>query len=156
MQINVALQSNHRMQADLLRKAYFPNTTSAETRDSFVFSRSIESFQGDMEELLSFIEKDVGGSYVQRMITMKNETYARLKSLSVSLERPIAATFRAIIAWSVAHIDDDTVGEVKPICNAGTLQLLYEKIQLLETQIETSHKTLDEIKRLLEEAKKGD
>lgn len=154
MQMNMALQVDHRNQAEQLRRKYFPNTTPKETRDSFIFDFCVASFQADPKELLPFIENDEISEKVQRMITLKTSTNARLRTISGSIGKPIAATLRAIIAWSIFHIDDESAQEVKPVSNAGVLQLVCEKIQLMETQEAALQRTLGEIKELLAEARK--
>ena len=153
MQMNLGVDVNNRQQADQLRRTYFPNTSSKQTRDSFIFDQCITSFKDDPKELLPFIEDDEKTEKVQRMVTLKSETNSRLRTIAGSIGKPIATTFRAIIAYSIAHIDDDFVEEVKPVNNAGVLQLIGEKIELLQTQIDASNRTLDEIKLLLVETR---
>lgn len=147
MQINVALENNSDEQAEIIRKKWYKTTTAQQTRDAFIFNECVDRFSRDPDDLIPYIEKDEGSTIVQRRLTIKSESNDRLKTIAAAINKPLATTYRAIIAYTIDNIsateDDETTAE--PV---GVLQLLVEKIALLEKQMEACNQTLKEIKAL--------
>lgn len=106
MQINVALDENNVNQAKTIREAWYPNTTVRQTRDAFIFNDALDRFGGKAEDLLPIIEKEDGKSTVQRMLTIKADSNERLKTIAASIEKSIAATYRAIISYTIGSLGD--------------------------------------------------
>ncbi len=149
MQINIALEKNNDEQAATIREAWYPNTTSRQTRDAFIFNNCIDRYKGKPEDLFPIIERDEGNATVQRMLTIKNESNERLKTIALAINKSIAATYRAIIAYTIENLDV-TESEEKATEPVGVSQLLMEKVAKLEKQLEACNQTLKEIKELTE------
>lgn len=150
MQINVALDENNVNQAKTIREAWYPNTTVRQTRDAFIFNDALDRFGGKAEDLLPIIEKEDGKSTVQRMLTIKADSNERLKTIAASIEKSIAATYRAIISYTIESLGDIAT-ETKEVKTVGATQLVKEKVLLLEKQLAACNQTKEEIKRILEE-----
>lgn len=153
MQINVALSKNNKNQAEMLRKVHYPNTNANQTRDAFIFNQCIDRFADDMQVLEVYLKRDAELETVQRMVTIKAESYERLQTISKLLHASLAATYRSIIAYSVDRIAGDgpeleklTVDESSSIL---LQQIVKEKIVLLEAQLAECRQTMAEIKELL-------
>lgn len=146
MQINVFLKKNSSEQAEIIRKEWYPTTTSNQTRDAFIFNDCITRFEGKPEDLLKYLEEEEV-EIIQRKVTIKSESNDRLKTIAAVINKPISTTYRAIIAYTIDTISDTNNEEVvaEPV---GVSQLLVEKIELLEKQMEACNKTLKEIKEL--------
>jgi hypothetical protein len=149
MQINVFLKKNSNEQAEIIRKEWFPTTTSNTTRDAFIFDDSITRFSGKPEDLLKYLKEDDEIETVQRKVTIKSDSNDRLKTIAAAINKPISATYRAIIAYTIDHLPPAKSEEnaKEPV---GVSQLLVEKIALLEKQMEACSQTLNEIKALME------
>lgn len=147
MQINVFLKKNSDEQAEAIRKVFYPTTTSKTTRDAFIFDDSITRFDGKPEDLLEYLEEDDEIETVQRKVTIKSESNDRLKTIAAAINKPISATYRAIIAYTIDNLSSNKNAEntTEPV---GVSQLLVEKIALLEKQMEACNQTLKEIKEL--------
>lgn len=147
MQINVALENNSDEQAGIIRKKWYKTTTAQQTRDAFIFNECVDRFSGEPEDLIPYIGKDEGSTIVQRRLTIKSESNDRLKTIAAAINKPLASTYRAIIAYTIDNLttteDNETTAE--PV---GVSQLLMEKIALLEKQMEACNQTLKEIKEL--------
>ena len=151
MQINVALEENNDKQAKEIREEWYPNTTARQTRDAFIFNDCIDRFAGNPEELLAIIERDGGKPTVQRMLTIKADSNERLKTIASSIERSITATYRAIITYTIerlGNVDAESTGVKNEI---GVIQLVKEKVALLEKQLLACNQTMEDIKKLIEE-----
>ena len=149
MQINIALDQNNDKQAGTLRSAWYPNTTPRQTRDAFIFNDCIDRYNGKPEDLLSIIERDAGNATVQRMLTIKSDSNKRLETIASAINGSKAATYRAIIAYSIDNLNASKSKE-KPTESVGVSQLLVEKVALLEKQLDACNQTLREIKELTE------
>lgn len=151
MQINVALDENNVNQAKTIREAWYPNTTVRQTRDAFIFNDALDRFGGKAEDLLPIIEKEDGKSTVQRMLTIKADSNERLKTIAASIEKSIAATYRAIISYTIETLGDIATETKEVKTEIGATQLVKEKVLLLEKQLAACNQTMEEIKRILEE-----
>lgn len=147
MQINVALENNSDEQAEIIRKKWYKTTTAQQTRDAFIFNECVDRFSGEPEDLIPYIGKDEGSTIVQRRLTIKSESNDRLKTIAAAINKPLASTYRAIIAYTIDNLPttEDNENMAEPV---GVSQLLMEKIALLEKQMETCNQTLKEIKDL--------
>lgn len=147
MQINVALENNSDEQAEIIRKKWYKTTTAQQTRDAFIFNECVDRFSGEPEDLIPYIGKDEGSTIVQRRLTIKSESNDRLKTIAAAINKPLASTYRAIIAYTIDNlpITEDNENMAEPV---GVSQLLMEKIALLEKQMEACNQTLKEIKEL--------
>lgn len=151
MQINVALDENNVNQARTIRNAWYPNTTVRQTRDAFIFNDAIDRFSGNVDELLPIIERDDGKTTVQRMLTIKADSNERLKTIASSIEKSMAATYRAIISYTIGNLGEVATETKEVKTELGTTQLVKEKVSLLEKQLAACNQTMEEIKKLLEE-----
>ena len=151
MQINVALDENNVNQAKTIREAWYPNTTVRQTRDAFIFNDALDRFGGNAEDLLPIIEKEDGKSTVQRMLTIKADSNERLKTIAASIEKSIAATYRAIISYTIGSLGDVAIETKEVKTEIGATQLVKEKVLLLEKQLAACNQTMEEIKKILEE-----
>ena len=147
MQINVALENNSDEQAEIIRKKWYKTTTAQQTRDAFIFNECVDRFSGEPEDLIPYIGKDEGSTIVQRRLTIKSESNDRLKTIAAAINKPLASTYRAIIAYIIDNLPttEDNENTAEPV---GVSQLLMEKIALLEKQMEACNQTLKEIKEL--------
>lgn len=147
MQINVALENNSDEQAEIIRKKWYKTTTAQQTRDAFIFNECVDRFSGEPEDLIPYIGKDEGSTIVQRRLTIKSESNDRLKTIAAAINKPLASTYRAIIAYTIDNLPttEDNENMAEPV---GVSQLLMEKIALLEKQMEACYQTLKEIKDL--------
>ncbi|HBO31225.1 MAG TPA: hypothetical protein DD634_00695 [Lachnospiraceae bacterium] len=147
MQINVALENNSDEQAEIIRKKWYKTTTAQQTRDAFIFNECVDRFSGEPEDLIPYIGKDEGSTIVQRRLTIKSESNDRLKTIAAAINKPLASTYRAIIAYTIDNLPttEDNENMAEPV---GVSQLLMEKIALLEKQMEACNQTLKEIKEL--------
>ena len=149
MQINIALDQDNENQAKLLRDTWYPNTTSRETRDAFIFNDAVDRFDAKlMGELPAIIERDNGNATVQRMLTIRQESNKKLEDIAASIGASKTATYRAIIAYWIDKIDV-TDNKEKPDESEENTQLLIVKVALLEKQLAACNQTLKEIKELL-------
>lgn len=151
MQINVALDENNVNQAKTIREAWYPNTTVRQTRDAFIFNDALDRFGGKAEDLLPIIEKEDGKSTVQRMLTIKADSNERLKTIAASIEKSIAATYRAIISYTIGSLGDVAIETKEVKTEIRATQLVKEKVLLLEKQLAACNQTMEEIKKILEE-----
>ena len=147
MQINVALENNSDEQAEIIRKKWYKTTTAQQSRDAFIFNECVDRFSGEPEDLIPYIGKDEGSTIVQRRLTIKSESNDRLKTIAAAINKPLASTYRAIIAYTIDNLPttEDNENMAEPV---GVSQLLMEKIALLEKQMEACNQTLKEIKEL--------
>lgn len=147
MQINVALENNSDEQAEIIRKKWYKTTTAQQTRDAFIFNECVDRFSGEPEDLIPYIGKDEGSTIVQRRLTIKSESNDRLKTIAAAINKPLASTYRAIIAYTIDNLPttEDNENMAEPV---GVSQLMMEKIALLEKQMEACNQTLKEIKEL--------
>ena len=147
MQINVALENNSDEQAEIIRKKWYKTPTAQQTRDAFIFNECVDRFSGEPEDLIPYIGKDEGSTIVQRRLTIKSESNDRLKTIAAAINKPLASTYRAIIAYTIDNLPttEDNENMAEPV---GVSQLLMEKIALLEKQMEACNQTLKEIKEL--------
>ena len=147
MQINVALENNSDEQAEIIRKKWYKTTTAQQTRDAFIFNECVDRFSGEPEDLIPYIGKDEGSTIVQRRLTIKSESNDRLKTIAAAINKPLASTYRAIIAYTIDNLPttEDNENMAEPV---GVSQLLMEKIALLEKQMGACNQTLKEIKEL--------
>ena len=148
MQINVALENNSDEQAEIIRKKWYKTTTAQQTRDAFIFNECVDRFSGEPEDLIPYIGKDEGSTIVQRRLTIKSESNDRLKTIAAAINKPLASTYRAIIAYTIdnLHATEDEEKTAEPV---GVLQLIMEKVAQLEKQMEACNQTLKEIKELI-------
>lgn len=151
MQINVALDENNVNQAKTIREAWYPNTTVRQTRDAFIFNDALDRFGGKAEDLVPIIEEEDGKSTVQRMLTIKADSNERLKTIAASIEKSIAATYRAIISYTIGSLGDIAIETKEVKTEIGATQLIREKVLLLEKQLAACNQTMEEIKKILEE-----
>lgn len=147
MQINVALENNSDEQAEIIRKKWYKTTTAQQTRDAFIFNECVDRFSGEPEDLIPYIGKEEGSTIVQRRLTIKSESNDRLKTIAAAINKPLASTYRAIIAYTIDNLPttEDNENTAEPV---GVSQLLMEKIALLEKQMEACNQTLKEIREL--------
>lgn len=147
MQINVALENNSDEQAEIIRKKWYKTTTAQQTRDAFIFNECVDRFSGEPEDLIPYIGKEEGSTIVQRRLTIKSESNDRLKTIAAAINKPLASTYRAIIAYTIDNLPttEDNDNTAEPV---GVSQLLMEKIALLEKQMEACNQTLKEIREL--------
>lgn len=147
MQINIALENNSDAQAEIIRKKWYKTTTAQQTRDAFIFNECLDRFSGEPEDLIPYIGKDEGSTIVQRRLTIKSESNNRLKTIAASINKPLATTYRAIIAYTIDNLPatEDEENTAEPV---GVSQLLMEKLALLEKQMEACNQTLKEIREL--------
>lgn len=147
MQINVALENNSDEQAEIIRKKWYKTTTAQQTRDAFIFNECVDRFSGEPEDLIPYIGKDEGSTIVQRRLTIKSVSNDRLKTIAAAINKPLASTYRAIIAYTIDNLPttEDNENTAEPV---GVSQLMMEKIALLEKQMEACNQTLREIKEL--------
>ena len=88
---------------------------------------------------------------MQRMLTIKADSNERLKTIASSIERSITATYRAIITYTIerlGNVDAESTGVKNEI---GVIQLVKEKVALLEKQLLACNQTMEDIKKLIEE-----
>lgn len=140
MQINVKMPDNFSNYAIELRKRFYgPNATAKEYRDSFVFSQAIDSFDGLPSQLYEFVnsEQDLKN---QRMVTIRQNTYAKLESFSKTLNCTIASVYRAIITYVATSTTTNVVSH-------SDLEL---KVALLEKQLTDCQETLAQIKESIQ------
>ena len=105
MQINVALENNSYEQAEIIRKKWYRTTTAQQTRDAFIFNECVDRFSGEPEELIPYIGKNEGSAIVhQRRLTIKRESNDRLKTIAAAINKPLATTYRAIIAYTIDNL----------------------------------------------------
>lgn len=151
MQINVYLDENIDEQAARLRRVWFPTTTAMQTRSAFIFNECIDRFQGNPDSLLAYLEKPEENGTVQRKVTIKSESNDRLKTLAAAINKTIAATYRAIIAYTVDHlpVDEEKGKTAEPV---GLSQIIMEKLMQLEKQMEACNQTIREIKELTKQS----
>lgn len=147
MQINVALENNSDEQAEIIRKKWYKTTTAQQTRDAFIFNECVDRFCVEPKDLIPYIGKEEGSTIVQRRLTIKSESNDRLKTIAAAINKPLASTYRAIIAYTIDNLPttEDNENTAEPV---GLSQLLMEKIALLEKQMEACNQTLKEIKEL--------
>lgn len=147
MQINVALENNSDEQAEIIRKKWYKTNTAQQIRDAFVFNECVDRFSGEPEDLIPYIGKEEGSTIVQRRLTIKSESNDRLKTIAAAINKPLATTYRAIIAYTIDNLPatEDEESTAEPV---GVSQLLMEKVALLEKQMEACNQTLKEIKEL--------
>jgi len=140
MQINIKMSKELLDCAPLLRNSFFGTSSSKEYRDSFVFARAIDDFNSSPEVLTSYlnIEDDLT---IQKMLSLRQNTYDKLVSLSKMLDCSIASIYRAIIQYT-----KDNLGAKK---EENTNQELLIKISLLEKQLSDCQQTLTAIKEFL-------
>lgn len=152
MQVNIALDKENVSQAQTIRKVWYPYTTGRQTRDAFIFNECIDRFDGDPEDLLKIVEREEGGVTVtvQRMLTIKVDSNNRLRTLATSIGKSIAATYRALIAYTIEKIGDQN-NESNEKREVGVSQLAIEKLLQLDRELACCEKTLKEIKVLLKE-----
>lgn len=149
MQINIALDQDNESQAKSLRGDWYPNTTSRQTRDAFIFNDAVDRFDAKfMDELPEIIERDSDKATVQRMLTIKQESNKKLEDIAASIGASKTATYRAIIAYWVDKIGV-TEKEEKP-AESEEMSQLFVKVALLEKQLAACNQTLKEIKELME------
>lgn len=151
MQINVALAKNSHEQAAAIRQAYYPNTTANQTRDAFIFNVCIDQFAEAPEILREYLENDQQSETLQRMVTIKAESYSRLKSIAASLDASIASTYRSIIAYTVRKIAGCDVKPKADKAADSIKQILKENVSLLEAQLRECRKTLSALQALIAE-----
>lgn len=154
MQINVALSENNVEQAAIIRSAFYPNTTAKQTRDAFIFNECIDRYNCSADELLSIIEED-NDKTQQRMLTIKADSNERLKTIAACIGKSIAATYRAIIKYTIENLSSEKAdfSKVKTDSEAAKVSqflLVSEKVELLEQQLKACSVTMKEIKKLLE------
>ncbi len=151
MQVNIAMNEDSKEQAAYLRAAYFPDKTSRQIRDSFIFDQCIVQFNDDIKVLQTYITRELPCTTSQRMLSLKAESYERLKCIAAALNVSVAATFRAIIAYSVEHIDGKTniTGNEMNSETAEITQTLTVKITALEKQLTECTQSIAEIKALM-------
>lgn len=155
MQINIALNENNKQQAEQLRAVRYPNTTAKQTRDSFIFNQCIDEFDASPEVLVEYVKTDEAEQKPkeQRMLTIKNESNTRLKTIAAALNASIAATYRSIIAYSIDQYELAQRGVTeKPKVLVKTdmiSQQIIEKLALLESQTQSCQETIKEIRILL-------
>ena len=151
MQINVYLEKESYEQAETLRRAWFPTTTANQTRDAFIFNECIDRFQGNPESLLAYLEKPEENGTVQRKVTIKSVSNDRLHTLAAAINKTIASTYRAIIAYTIDHlpVSEEKGKTAEP---AGLSQIIMEKLTQLEKQMEACSRTIREIKELTKES----
>ena len=143
MQINVKMPDCFSDYAKELRERFYgPQATAKEYRDSFVFSRAIDDFNGSPEQLSELIrnEQDLKN---QRMVTIRQNTYDKLESLSKTLNCTIASVYRAIVTYSATSTSTD----------ANSYSDLELKIALLEKQLADCQETLLQIKDSIKDKK---
>lgn len=147
MQVNVLLKSNSCEQADFIRKHWYPTTTARQTRDAFIFNECIDRYKGEPEDLVTYLERCEGNETVQRKVTIKRESFERLKAIAAAINKPTTTTYRAIIAYTIDNLSNTEYDEqvAEPV---GISQILLEKIAQLEQQMKTCNQTLKEIKEL--------
>ena len=70
-----------------------------------------------------------------------------MKTIAAAINKPLATTYRAIIAYTIDNLPATEYEEntAEPV---GVSQLLMEKIALLEKQMDACNQTLKEIKEL--------
>lgn len=153
MQINIALNKDSVEQAKIIRSAWYPNTTARQTRDAFIFNDALDRFKGNpMDLLLPIIERDEGEETIQRMLTIKVDSNERLKTIASAINKSIAATYRAIIAYTIDNLNKKEIEETPTgSVGVGVSQLVIEKVALLEKQLDACNRTIKEIKDLIEE-----
>lgn len=151
MQINIALSHNNAAQAEQIRASWYPGSTARQTRDSFVFNTAIDRFKSNPEVLLPIIESEEGSAVAQRMLTIKAESAERLKTIASAIGKPAAATYRAIIKYTIEHLDNSSTDddEQNVDLSADVSQLIMEKLGKLEKQLEECNNTRLEIVQLL-------
>lgn len=151
MKLNVALDSLNKKQAQQLRTAWYSdNTTANQIRDSYIFQQCVDRFEDDIEALSPYIETDPPYGTTQRMLTIREGSYKRLETLAAALNTSLAAGFRAIIAYQVAHVKNSVNMAAVISENTEKTQLLTAKISLLEAQLGACNKTIAEIKALVQ------
>ncbi|EOT43555.1 hypothetical protein [Enterococcus columbae] len=140
MQINIKMSKELLDYAPILRNNYFGNSSSKEYRDSFVFARAIDDFNSSPQVLTDYINSD-DNLTIQKMISLRQNTYDKLLSLSKTLDCSVASIYRAIIQYTNDNLEakkDDT-----------TNQELLLKISLLEKQLFDCQQTLAAIKEYM-------
>ena len=80
------------------------------------------------------------------MLTIKADSNERLKTIAASIEKSIAATYRAIISYTIENLGTIAKTEI------GATQLVKEKVLLLEKQLAVCNQTMEEIKKIKEKA----
>lgn len=150
MQLNVSLSEQSHEQAKLLRAAYYPGKSPQQIRESYLFSECISNFSDDINVLSPYIDNELPCSTIQRMLSIKHEALERLQTIAAALNASQAATYRAIIAYSVDHINDSMDKPKNDLENTQkNAQLLTAKIALLGARLSECNEIMAEIKALM-------
>lgn len=143
MQINIAMHSSSVEQAEILRAMYFPDKTPLQIKDSFVFNQCLDNFGEDYDKLRFFIETEEPHNKKQRMLTIRSDSYEKLKTIANIMDASVAATYRAIIAY--------TIDNKETVHNKSRTSQLTNKLALLEKMLLDCTKCIAEIKTLIKE-----
>lgn len=151
MQLNILLDQDSQEQAKLLRAAYYPGKSSRQVRDSYIFGHCVMDYDDDFKALETYIANELPCSTSQRMLSISQQAYDRIREIATTLGTSMAATFRAIIAYSVEHINSDTDSEPKAQDrnSAEMAETLLAKLSILETKSIELTQGIAEIKALL-------
>ena len=144
---NYALLNTAEEQASVLRKEWFPGTTSETIRTNHLFALCIERFSGKTDDLIPYIENEGHVETVQKMVNLKESTNEKLKTIAGSIKCPATTTFRAIIAYTV---DQYRKGS-KPEENNGYPMELRLKLAELQSQIDACKRTMEQIQKIMME-----
>ena len=85
------------------------------------------------------------------MLTIKADSNERLKTIAASIEKSIAATYRAIISYTIESLENIATETKEVKTEIGATQLVKEKVLLLEKQLAACNQTMEAIKKILEE-----
>lgn len=140
MQINIKMPEEILEYAPILRKYFYGNVSSKEYRDSFVFARAIDEFNCSPQVLIDYLDRE-DNLAIQKMVSLRQNTYDKLQFLSKNLDCSVPSVYRAIIQYTKDNLEI-------PKENISNQDLLL-KISLLEKQLQDCQQTLNAIKECL-------
>lgn len=123
-----------------LRKKYFGESASArDYKDSFVINNAIESFCSKPEVLMlkEITEKDKEMLKVSKTVNFRANCYEKIQTLSRLLAIPESEVCRRILYYSLMNHENKS--------GAKNEISILSKIAILQTQIEASLHTINEI-----------
>ena len=130
MKINVALHENYKDQIEILRQAWYPNSTEREVHNSFLLSEASSRFAEDNSVLLPYIEKDNGADTIQRMVAIRETSYKKIQTISEVLDKPVAKVTRSLLAWWCDRINNTPQGEISTITKFQILESMLADMEI--------------------------
>lgn len=126
-----------------LRKYYFASDSERDYKDSYIINRTIDDFNGELEELLSEeAAKSDKMPKISKSITFRANTFARVENLAENSDLTYGEVVRRILFITVKQIEEN-----KPEKSAVNPQIkaLAEKIQVVTKRLEDAMSALREL-----------